>query len=172
MIKRRLFLIFLLTNFNLILTLDKYLNCVINVEKKIKQLFKDLLNNDKINKDGYDKICPKGSRAGILYGNPKVHKPVVNNLPKFQPILSAINTPRYNLTKFLIHKLESLTHNQFTLKDSFSFDKEITTNDSSLYMASLEVASLFTTIPLNKTINNCVCETQKKRTCQTSRNSN
>ena len=41
------------------ITPDKYLNYIINVEKKFKQLFKDLLDNDKISKDEYDKICPK-----------------------------------------------------------------------------------------------------------------
>ena len=61
------------------ITPDKYLNYIINVEKKFKQLFKDLLDNDKISKDEYDKICPKGSRPGILYGNPKIHKLVVDN---------------------------------------------------------------------------------------------
>ena len=40
----------------------KYLNYIINVEKDFKQPFKDLLDNDKISKDKYDKICPKGSR--------------------------------------------------------------------------------------------------------------
>ena len=82
--------------------------------------------------------------------------------PKFQPILSAINTPGYNLAKFLIHKLEPLTHNEFTIKDSFSFAKEITTYDSSLYMASLDVESLLTIIPLNETINNCISDLHNK----------
>ena len=140
----------------------KYLNYIINVEEKFKQLFKDLLDNDKISKDEYDKICPKGSRPGILYGNPKIHKPVVDNLPKFRPILSAINTAGYNLAKFLIPILEPLTHNEFTIKDSFSFAKDITTYDSSLYMASLDVESLFTNIPLNETINNCVSDLHNK----------
>ena len=100
-------------------------------------------------------ICP---RPGIFFGNPKIHKPVVNNLPKFRPILSAINTPGYNLATFLIPMLEPLPHNEFTIKDSFSFAKEITRYDSSLYMASLDVESLFTNIPLNETINNCVSD--------------
>ena len=124
--------------------------------KKFKQLFNDLLDNDKISKDEYDKICPNGFRAGILYGNSKIHKPVVDNLPKFRPILSAINTPGCNLAKFLIPILELLTHNEFTIKDSFSFAKEITTYDCSLYMAVLDVESLFINIPFNETINNCV----------------
>ena len=41
------------------ITSDKYLNYITNVEKKFKQLFKDLLDNDKISKDEYDKIFPK-----------------------------------------------------------------------------------------------------------------
>ena len=89
-----------------------------NVEKKFKQLLLD----------EYDKICREDSRPGILYANPKIHKPVINNLPKFQPILSAINTPKYNIAKFLIPILEPLTQNEFTIKDSFNFAKEMTTS--------------------------------------------
>ena len=54
----------------------------VNVQKEFKQLFQILIDNDETSKDEYDKICPK-SRPGILYGNPKIHKTVVNNLPKF-----------------------------------------------------------------------------------------
>ena len=141
---------------------EKYINYIVNVEKHFKELFKNLWKNDKISKDEYKKICPKGSRPGILYGNPKVHKPVVNNLPKFRPILSAINTPGYNVAKFLIPILEPLTHNEFTVKDSFSFAKEIITYNSSLFMASLDVESLFTNIPLHETIKNCVEDLHNK----------
>ena len=140
------------------ITPDKYLNYIINVEKKFKQLFKDLLDNDKISKDEYDKSYPKYSRPGIIYGNPKIHKPVVDNLPKFRPIMSAINTPAYNLAKFLIPILEPFIHNEFTVKDSFSFAKDIITYDSSLYMASFDFESIFTNIPLNETVNICVSD--------------
>ena len=181
MIQRRLFLIFLLKNchlaikifclkdlkgtisdsnkfFQLNITPDKYLNYIINVEKKFKQLFKDLLDNDKISRGEYDKICPNCSRPGILYGIAKIHKPAVDNLSKFRPILSVINTPGYDLSKFLIPILEPLTYNEFTIKDSFSFAKDITTCDSLLYMAGLDVESLFTNISLNEIINNCVSD--------------
>ena len=77
-------------------------------------------------------------------------------MPKFRPILSAINTPGYNLAKCLIPILEPLTHNEYTVNDSFSFAKEIKTFDSSLFMASLDVEPLYTNIPLNETISNCV----------------
>ena len=78
-------------------TPGKYFNYIINIEKKLKQLFKNLLDNGKISTEEYEKICPVGSKTGILYGNLNIHKPVVNNLPKFRPILSAINTPVYNI---------------------------------------------------------------------------
>ena len=80
--------------------------------------------------------------------NPKVHTPVVDNMANFRPILSAINFPGYNLANFLKPILEPLTHNKFTVKDSFSFAKEITKYDSSLFMVSLYVESLYTNIPL------------------------
>ena len=62
----------------------------------------------------------------------------------------------------MIPILEPLTHNEFTIKDSFSFAKDITTYDSSMYMANLDVESLLTNIPLNETINNCVGDLHSK----------
>ena len=52
-----------------------------------------------------------------------------------------MNTLGYNLARFLKPILEPLTHNEFIVKDSFSFAKDITTYDSSLCMASLDVES-------------------------------
>ena len=69
-------------------------------------------------------------------------------MSKFRPILSACNTPGYNLAKFLIPILEPSNHLEFTVKDFFSFTKEITKYDSALSMASLDIESLFTNIPL------------------------
>ena len=60
----------------------------------------------------------------------------------------------------MIPLLEPLTHNEFAIKDSFSFAKtEVVT---SLYLASLYVESLLTKIPLNETINNCVSDLHSK----------
>ena len=58
------------------------INCIANVEKKIGKLFNNLYDNNKISKNGFLKICPVGSKPGVLYGNPKVHKPVVDNMLK------------------------------------------------------------------------------------------
>ena len=83
-------------------------------------------------------------------------------MSKFRPILSAVNTFGYNLPQVLIPILKPLTHNEFTVKDSFSFAKEITNYDSSLFMASLDVESLYTNIPLKETINNFVSDLHNK----------
>ena len=71
---------------------EDYINYIVNVEKKFRKLFNNLYDNNKISKDKLLKIFPVGSRPGILYGNPKVHKLVVDNMPKFRPILSSIST--------------------------------------------------------------------------------
>ena len=80
---------------------------------------------------------------------------VANNTPKFRLILSAINTPPYWLAKYLNPILSPLTTNEFTVKNSFDFAEEVVNYDHNLYMASLDVESLFTNIPLEETIKNC-----------------
>ena len=131
-------------------------NYIANLESKLKDRFKVLKNEEKISEKEFDSICPVGTMPGILYGNPKVHKTVVNNTPKFRPILSAINTPTYSLAKYLNPILSPLTTNEFTVKNSFDFAEEVVNYDHNLYMASLYIKSLFTNIPLKETIKNCV----------------
>ena len=85
----------------------------------------------------------------------KVHKPVVNNKPKLRPILAAINSSTYNISQYLNTLLKPFVSNEFTAKDSFSFAHDIQMQKTSSYMASLDVDSLFTNIPLVETINIC-----------------
>ena len=59
------------------------------------------------------------------------------------------------LSKYLNPILSSLTTNEFTVKNSFNFADEIVNYDHNLYIASLDVDSLFTNIPLKETIKNC-----------------
>ena len=60
------------------------------------------------------------------------------------------------LAKYLNPILSPLTTNEFTVKTSFDFTKEVANYNHNLYMASLDVESLFTNIPLEETIKNCV----------------
>ena len=52
--------------------------------------------------------------------------------------------------------MSPLTTNEFTVKNSFDFAEEFANYDHNLYMASLDVESLFTNFPLEETIKNCV----------------
>ena len=52
--------------------------------------------------------------------------------------------------------MSPLTTNKFTVKNSFGFAEDVVSYDPNLYMASLDVESLFTNISLEETIKNCV----------------
>ena len=111
-----------------------------------------------IGEDLYKSLYPQGSQPGIMYGSSKIHKPLVNGFLKLRPILSALNTGTYKWAKFFVSLLRHLTSNQLTLKDSFEFAKIICEQDAGLLMASLDVHSLFTNVPLEVTIHICVNE--------------
>ena len=134
----------------------KWLNYIINLKNKLPDCFKVLKNEEKISEKEFDNICPVGTTPGILYGNPKVHKTVVNNTPKFRPILSAINTPTYLLAKYLNPILSPLTTNELTVKNSFDFAEEVVNYDHNLFMVNFDAEGLFTIIPLEETIKNYV----------------
>ena len=72
-----------------------------------------------------------------------------------RPILSSVNHYSYKLTKFFIPLLTPLTTNPFIITDSFSFVQELLNSDidsRNVFMASFDVVSLFTNIPVNETI--------------------
>ena len=70
-----------------------------------------------------------------LYGQAKVHKPVINNYQFFRTTLLAFNTPLCKLAKFFVQILSPLTTNEFNVEDCFVFAKEITNTDSSYVLA-------------------------------------
>ena len=69
-------------------------------------------------------------------------------------MLSTIGNLVYKLAKFLVPILSPLTVNDYTVKDSFSFAKEVVNFDSSLFMTSLDVESFFTNIPIDEITKN------------------
>ena len=126
----------------------------VGIKKKLTNLLKELKASETISEIDYKKLKPRGSSFGALYGLCKTHEKVLNKYPPFRPILSAIKTPSYNLAKFPL--LEPITKNNFTVKNSFELSKEICEQDSEYFMASLDVESLFTNIPLEETIKSVV----------------
>ena len=135
---------------------DAFLNFVVNQGKHIDTIFKNLVDSNSMSKEMRKSIKPVGTRPGTRYGLCKVHKQEVDGCPPFRPILSAFQTPSYNVAKFLVPILDPLTKNEYTVKDSFHFAEDICEQDPSLSMGSLDVDSLFTNIPLDETIDICI----------------
>ena len=71
--------------------------------------------SESITPETYDKLYPTGSRIGILYGLPKIHK---NNVP-LRPILSCINNYSYKVAKFFIPLLNPLSVGSYMVRDFF-----------------------------------------------------
>ena len=103
----------------------------------------------------YKHLHPQGSQRGIMYGLSKIYKPLVNIFLKLRPILSAINTCTYKWAKIFVSFIKPFTSNNYTVKDSFDFAKDIAQQSSKLVMAFLDVDSLFTNIPLDEIIEMC-----------------
>ena len=130
-------------------------NFIINQERRISTTLRNIKNSGGMLNSLYEKLNPTGTQPSVLYGLSKVHKPAVNNIPKLRPILSAINSPTYKLSQYLNKLLKPFTINEYTVRDSFSFATTVQSCDTSQFMASLDVDSLFTNIPLAETISIC-----------------
>ena len=88
---------------------DAFLNFVVNQEKCIDTIFKNLVDSNSMSKEMRKSIKPVGTRSGTMYGLCKVHKQEVDGCPPFRPILSALQTPTCSLAKFLVPMLDPLT---------------------------------------------------------------
>ena len=73
-----------------------------------------------------------------------------------RPIVSSIGTYNYNLVKFLTDILDPVIPTEYCAEDSFSFCEEVHEVSSSNKFMISYVCSLFTSIPLNETIDTAV----------------
>lgn len=120
-------------------------------ENKFKTFLRSLKKDNIISNNVYQELFPTGTRAGILYGLPKIHKPDV----PLRPILSSIGTLPYNIAKFLVPLLRPISSGVHMVSDTFSFINELLCSNfptDNLVMASFDIKSLFTNIPLDETI--------------------
>ena len=86
-----------------------------------------------------------------MYAQPKIHKP--GN--KMRPIVSTINSPTYNVAKWVVKYLNSIDkYDSLSVKNSFEFVeqlKDIRIADDEV-MVSFDVESLFPSVPQDKAI--------------------
>ena len=110
----------------------------------------------KLPENVYKKIYPTGSYPGKFYGNAKVNKFSTNNVDDLavRPIASNIGTATYETAKYLASLIAPLSKSEFTINNTKEFVKYIQKQKISdgYKMVSFDVASLFTNVPLEETI--------------------
>ena len=110
-------------------------------------------NSNILSDNVYRSLYWSGSEPGIPYGLPKIHKPDFASKFQFRPIFAAYDCPFFKIAKYLVPILASLTTNNSTLENSYSFVKALSSFkfDSQYYMTSCDVINLFPNIPLDET---------------------
>ena len=114
----------------LIIELNKELNFILNCAQKVIDFVQEIKNKNQINEDLHNKVRPVGSQPGGLYSVVKVQKKFIDVYPAFRLILSVIGIPTYAITNVFVPMLKDLTSNEYSVKDSFDFAKEILQQNS------------------------------------------
>ncbi|XP_018372103.1 PREDICTED: uncharacterized protein LOC108766985 [Trachymyrmex cornetzi] len=118
----------------------------------IAQKTKTLVEESNIPSKTKSTLKPTNPLPPRLYGLPKVHKP---DIP-FRPIVSAIRSPTYSLSRFLAQTLQPLTgKTESHITNSTDFIRKIQKiqlHPTDL-LVSFDVESLFTQVPIKDTLN-------------------
>lgn len=97
-------------------------------------------------------LTPHYSKPPHFYGLPKIHKP---NIP-LRPIVSSIGAPCEKLSKYLLKIITPLSGNTDTyIKNTMHFLEklnDVSTINSGDLLVSFDVVSLFTNVPVDKTL--------------------
>ena len=152
---------------NRIVILDKTeyfdkLNAIVNDVRKFKILNKDPTEDLKrklnqllvaINLTTDDVKFSKlvgHYEPGYLYGNAKIHKNLNN--PPLRPVISQIGVPTYEISKSLKEILDKYLPKTYSISSTNEFIDIVRGVSGSGLLASLDVESLFTNIPVLPTI--------------------
>ena len=124
--------------------------------KTMQSYLKTLLKRGEITEDEEKLMRQKFAHIGRAHGLPKTHKTFIN-VPLFRPIIDTSNTPHYKMEKFLANLLNPLTQNDHSVKDSFEASSRIQNISLTLFeqgyvFVSFDVVSLFSNVPLDRTI--------------------
>ena len=122
------------------------------IETKIQRVLRKIKTN--ISLQEYSRLYPTGSSPGKFCGTAKIHKlwpkDSIEELP-IRPTVSNVNTPTYQLAKYLAKLLSLLSQSDNSTKHFIGQIKYDKIPEGCKTM-SFDVKSLFTSIPLNKTI--------------------
>ena len=107
----------LLTNDSVYKQLPDKPNPLNAVVQRINKFMWQLRKNDKIGQSDYFDLRSNKGVMPRFYGLAKIHKA---NLP-LRPIVSFVNSPTYNLSKFLCKIVSPLLKNLYSVKNSNEF---------------------------------------------------
>ena len=118
----------------------------------LQRYLRTLFNRVEIDEDQFKKLRPQNAIVARVHALPKTHKSYTH-LPPLRPIVDTTY-----VGSFLTELLTPPTHNEFVLKDSFEApvkirDIPLQLFDNGYIFASFDETSLFTNVPLNRTVN-------------------
>ena len=88
--------------------------------------------------------------SGYLYGNPKIHKDQLN--PPLRPIISQVGTITYEIAKTINDIITPYMPQKYIINSTYEFLQIAKTKKNAKMMASLDVDSLFSNVPVSETI--------------------
>ena len=107
----------------------------------------------------YEAMRPRSNRPGRFFATAKTHKiksiqDIFLESLKLRPIIVQTGTYIYNTSKVVAKYLSPLSKNEFSITDTLSFPELLknSSNDESYEDVSYDVESLFTSIPVQETI--------------------
>ena len=119
--------------------------------------FQSYIIETKLQKKSQE-IRPKNAKTARAHGLPKVHK-WFDRVPSFRPIIDTIGSTYYSIGKYITKLLNPLTQNKYSPKDTFDAAERIKTipkefiRNEEYTLILLDAVSLFTNVPLWKTVN-------------------
>ena len=123
----------------------------------LQNFLKALKKRGEISEEELKVMYPDNAKVGRAYGMTKVHKSY-ERIPPLRPIVDTIGSTHYGVGKFLTRLLNPLTQNEYVLQDSFQAAERIRSEvteelfEEGYVLVSLDVKSLFTNVPLQKTL--------------------
>ena len=127
------------------------MNFITSQKKRIDKIYKKFVNSKRIYEETQSHLKPVGTRPGKMGSSYKTHENCADGCVPFRPVLTALQTPTYKLSKHLVTILEPLTTNKHKVNNSFNFVTEIVEQDSGNFIETLDSDSLFTNSHLKKT---------------------
>ena len=126
-------------------------NPINQISTTVNQYVWKLYRNQKIDQKCYYYLHCTNAVSPRFYGLPKVHKSAV----PLRPIVSCINSPAHNVSKFLSRILSGLVKNNYNVCNSREFVeyvKNCHVQENEIFV-SFDVVSLFTSVPVDKAFN-------------------